>query len=130
MDNPGLERHLHVFCDVSKRAYGAIAYLSTTHEGLTNVSFIMARSKVAPKHQQTMPRLELCAALAGAQLAKLIQTELSSYLQQTTLWTDSTIVLEWLQSESCRFKVFVGTRVSEIQELTDQRSWRYVDSLS
>ncbi|XP_048010442.1 uncharacterized protein LOC125244397 [Megalobrama amblycephala] len=130
MDNPGLEHHLHVFCDASERAYGAVAYLSTTHEGLTNVSFIMARSKVAPKRQQTMPRLELCAALAGAQLAKLIQTELSSYLQQTTLWTDSTTVLEWLQSESCRFKVFVGTRVSEIQELTDQRSWRYVDSLN
>lgn len=31
-------------------------------------------------------------------------------------------------AESCRFKVFVGTRVSEIQELTDGNVWRYVDS--
>lgn len=130
MDNPEFEHHLHVFCDASERAYGAVAYLSTTNEGATNVSFIMARSKVAPKRQQTMPRLELCAALVGAQLKKLIQTELSLFLKQTTLWTDSTTVLEWLQSESCRFKVFVGARVSEIQELTDQRSWRYVDSLN
>ncbi|KAA8591960.1 hypothetical protein FQN60_017334 [Etheostoma spectabile] len=29
---------------------------------------------------------------------------------------------------SCHFKVFVGTRVAEIQELTDLKSWRYVDS--
>lgn len=70
IDNTGLKHRLHVFCDASERAYGAVAYLSTTHEGLTNVSFIMARSKVAPKHQQTMLRLELCAALAGGQLAK------------------------------------------------------------
>lgn len=39
-------------------------------------------------------------------------------------------VLERLQSDSCRFKVFVGTRVSEIQELTDRRAWNYVDTQS
>lgn len=33
-------------------------------------------------------------------------------------WTDSNIALNWLKSESCWFKVFVGTSVSEIQELT------------
>ncbi len=36
-----------------------------------------------------------------------------------TLWSDSTTVLNWLLSPSYRFKVFVGTRVAEIQELTD-----------
>lgn len=41
---------------------------------------------------------------------------------------DSTTVLEWLQSDSCCFKVFVGTRVSEIQELSDRKAWRYVDT--
>lgn len=75
-----------------------------------------------------MPRLELCGALAGAQLAQLLRRELGITLQQISLWTDSTTVLEWLQSESCRFKVFVGVRVAEIQELTDPLSWRYVDS--
>ncbi len=75
-----------------------------------------------------MPRLELCTALAGAQLAKLVKTEMTLTIRQTTLWTDSTTVLEWLQSDSCRYKVFVGTRVLEIQELTDQQAWRYVDT--
>ncbi len=37
-------------------------------------------------------------------------------------------VLYWLLSDSCRYKVFVGTRVAEIQELTKGQEWHYVDS--
>ncbi|KAI4901564.1 hypothetical protein NFI96_009438, partial [Prochilodus magdalenae] len=123
-----LEYDLYVFCDASENAYGAVAYL-TVHSGKTiHTSFVMARSRVAPKRQQSIPRLELCAALAGAQLAKLVQTEVTLAIRQTVLWSDSMTVLEWLQSDSCRFKVFVGTRVSEIQELTDRNAWRYVDT--
>lgn len=76
----------------------------------------------------SMPRLELSAALTGAQLAKVIQTELSLNLHTVTLWSDSTTVLNWLTSESCRYKVFVGTRIAEIQTLTDTAEWRYIDS--
>nr|XP_061816936.1 uncharacterized protein LOC133606706 [Nerophis lumbriciformis] len=124
----GSQYDLHIFCDASERAYGAVAYVRLQTKDVILTSFIMARSRVAPKRQQSMPRLELCAALAGAQLAKVLKTEMTLPLQKTTLWSDSTTVLEWLQSDSCRFKVFVGTRVSEIQELTDRQSWRYVDT--
>ncbi len=120
---------LHVFCDASEKAYGAVAYLAVNLDSDICVSFIMARSRVAPKRQQSIPRLELCAALAGAQLAKVVRDELTLSIDQTILWTDSMTVLEWIQSDSCRYKVFVGTRVSEIQELTDHRSWRYVNTL-
>ncbi|XP_073766348.1 uncharacterized protein [Danio rerio] len=118
---------LHVFCDASERAYGAVAYL-VEYADVIHSTFVMARSRIAPKRQQSIPRLELCAALAGAQLAKLLKEEITLKIQQIVLWTDSTTVLEWLQSDSCRFKVFVGTRVSEIQDLTEHSTWRYVDT--
>lgn len=70
-----------------------------------------------------MLHLELCGALAGVKLAKLLQKQLSITLHHTTLWTYSTTVLEWLQSESCHFSVFVGVRVAEIQDLKDFHSW-------
>lgn len=104
---------LHVFCDPSERAYGAVAYLI---EYTQDATFIMARSRVAPRRQQSMPHLELCAALAVAQLAKLLKDEITLTIQQTVL------------SDSCRFKVFVRTQVSEIQELTEHSTWRYVDT--
>ncbi|KAK7915538.1 hypothetical protein WMY93_011299 [Mugilogobius chulae] len=122
-------RDIHVFADASERAYGSVAYLrSEDTNGLVEVSFLTARSRVAPKKQQSMPRLELCAALTAAQLAALLQHELTLSIDSIFLWTDSTTVLTWLHSDSCRFKVFVGTRVAEIQELTDPHSWRYVNS--
>jgi len=127
--NTTTDHHVHVFCYASERVYGAVAYLQTQDKhDQTHVSFIMARSRVAPKRQLSIPRLELCAALSGAQLANLLSTELTIPLQSVTLWTDSTTVLSWITSDSCRYKVFVGTRIAEIQTLTDTKSWRYVDS--
>lgn len=128
-DKPTASRELHVFCDASERVYGSVAYLRTVDDqGHVYVSFLLARLRVAPKKRLSMPRLELSAALTGAQLARLIQTELTVLIQQTFFWSDSTTVLQWLRSESCRYKIFVGTRVAEIQTLTDLTSWRYVDS--
>ncbi|XP_028298617.1 uncharacterized protein LOC114460934 [Gouania willdenowi] len=122
-------RDIHVFCDASEQAYGSVAYLRTeSPEGEVEVAFLAARSRVAPKKQQSVPRLELCAALSGAQLYKVISTELTLPIRSSTLWSDSATVLAWLGSNSCRYKVFVGTRVAEIQELTEAAAWRYVPS--
>ncbi len=119
---------LHVFGDASEVAYGSVAYLRAEQHGKIHTAFVMARSRVAPKRQLSMPRLELCAALTSAQLAQFLKQELTIAIDTVTLWTDLTTVLTWIQSESCRYKVFVGTRVAEIQELTELHSWRYVDS--
>lgn len=129
MDTPACSRDIHVFCDASERAYGSVAYLRMEDaQGHVEVAFLAARSRVSPKRQLSIPRLELCAALTGAQLATVLERELTMDIQQVTLWTDSTTVLAWLKSESCRYKVFVGTRVAEIQELTNLHTWRYVRS--
>lgn len=120
---------LHVFCDASERAYGSVAYLRILDSNMdVHVSFVLARSRVAPKKRLSMPRLELSAALTGAQLVNTLQSELTLPIRDIVLWSDSTTVLHWIKSESCRYKVFVGTRVAEVQNLTSEQSWRYVDT--
>ncbi|KAG1930487.1 guanine nucleotide-binding protein G(I)/G(S)/G(O) subunit gamma-2 [Pimephales promelas] len=125
-------RQIRIFCDASEQAYGSVACLRTNDDsGRIQLAFVLARSKVAPKRRLTIPRLELRAALNGAQLAKLLKkTELTVEMNTVTPWTDSTAILARLKSESYRFKVFVGTGIAEIRELTTECSWRYVDSSS
>ncbi len=98
------------------------------NEGHIHVSFVFARSGVAPRKQMTIPRLELSAALTGAHVANILQAELTVDINHVILWSDSSTVLQWLKSDSCSYKVFVGTRVAKIQSLTDIESWRYVDA--
>ncbi|KAM9744816.1 uncharacterized protein ACNS7B_009326 isoform 1-T1 [Menidia menidia] len=120
---------IHVFSDASEKAYGSAAYLRTVGEsGDVQVAFLAARSRVAPVRQQSIPRLELCAAHTGAQLGSVLKKELSLDITGVVYWTDSSTVLDWLQSQSCRYKVFVGTRIADIQELTENSTWRYVNS--
>ncbi len=120
-------RDIHVFCDASEQAYGSVAYLRMENiEGQVEIAFLAARSRVAPRKQQSIPRLELCTALSGTQLSKVLVTELTIPIHSLTLWSDSMTVLLWLLSSSCRYKVFMGTRVAEIQELKPSATWRYI----
>ena len=124
------DRHyeLHVFNDAAHRLYGAVAYLRGIAENEVDVGFVAAKSRVAPLKQMSIPRLELCAARLGARLAATLKEELSLKIHSTTLWSDSLTVLEWIKSDSCRYKVFVGTRIAEIQELSEVTDWKYVNT--
>ncbi|XP_065075084.1 uncharacterized protein LOC135698867 [Ochlerotatus camptorhynchus] len=60
---------IHCFSDASEKAYGACLYLRSTNAGgEVKVRLLSSRSKVAPLKCQSIPRLELCGALLGAQL--------------------------------------------------------------
>ena len=46
------------------------------------------------------------------------------------MWTDSSIVLTWIQGPSNKWKTFVSIRVVTIQEETSSAAWRRVPSQS
>ena len=113
---------LHVFADASTKAYGAVAYLCEGQQS----SLVMARTRVAPLKTKTLPRLELMAAVIGARLAKFIKSSLTPLCTDisTFLWSDSQIVLHWLNSHKT-LKQFVTSRVQEITESFPYTMWKY-----
>lgn len=98
---------------------------SIVQQQKTKVRLLCSKTRVAPLKLQTIPRLELCAALTLARLMKKVVNSLNTSIDKIVYWSDSTIVLNW-QTQPNQLQVFVANRVSEIQELTDCITWRHV----
>ncbi|XP_043258048.1 uncharacterized protein LOC122400589 [Colletes gigas] len=113
---------LHGFCDASEKAYGACVYLRS----IDKHDLLIAKSRVAPLKQQTIPRLELCGALLLVSLAKTVEQAFHIPINHSFYWTDSTIALHWLNTPPNTLKTFVANRVSEIQQKTSITNWRHV----
>lgn len=130
-NNKDKQIELHIYCDASKIGYGACAFIRSydkhTFDSLT-VHLICAKGKVAPVKPVSIPRLELCAALVGARLYQKIIKSLKSKFNQVYFYTDSTIVLGWLNTSPSLLKLFVQNRCVEINELTNGFLWLHIDS--
>ena len=124
-----IKLQLHGFCDSSERAYGACLYIrSTDKNNKTSCELLCSTSKVAPLKQLTIPRLELCAATLLSKLYKKATHALNLTIDESYLWTDSSIVLTWIQGSPTKWKTFVGNRVAFIQDETAVATWRHVPS--
>ncbi|XP_055840968.1 uncharacterized protein LOC129908493 [Episyrphus balteatus] len=124
----------HVFADASEKAYGAAVYVrSVSNDNIVTVRLLCAKSRVAPskqsRQQATIPRLELCGAYLATDLLLRLQKDLEISTQKTFLWTDSEIVLAWINSSSsANLPIFVANRVSHIQQNTTPQQWHHVPS--
>ncbi|KAM7424138.1 hypothetical protein PAMA_000472 [Pampus argenteus] len=88
----------------------------------------MGKARVAPTKIVTIPRLELTAAVTSAAVSNMLREELDLKIDKEYYWTDSKVVLGYINNEARRFHVFVANRVQRIRETTDIRRWHYVDT--
>ncbi|XP_055714258.1 uncharacterized protein LOC129808506 [Phlebotomus papatasi] len=117
---------LHTFCDASTRAYGVAVYIVTGSGDESCARLLLAKSRVAPLSQLTIPKLELCGAtLAAETIAKFTDAVGPDAIH---FWTDSTIVLHWIHSPPQSYKVFVAHRVQRIRKHSSPDQWRHVVS--
>jgi len=137
-----LSRQYHIFADASKDAYGACAYQLTHYlHGTATVRMTHAKGRIAPKNLSnktrgnsaatTIPRLELCAAVTGVQvavqLAQYFELDLKEKIGKEhvfTFWSDSTVALFWIKTQKPK-KVFVENRVRKIREKVSPEQWRH-----
>ena len=105
------EYRLHHFADASEVAYGVVSYLRTEYtSGQVSTVLTMAKSRLAPLKVTTIPRLELCAATLATRQDELLRRELDLDLEPSQYWSDSTIVLWYINHEEKRLQTFVANR--------------------
>ena len=111
---------LHVFGDSSQKVFSAVAFLralvnSSENVKRTELAFVIGKARVAPMKVLTVPKLKLQAALLASRLREEICEALILKIQRSFMWTDSTTVLQWLNSLE-KQPILVVNRVSEILE--------------
>ncbi|UYV72997.1 hypothetical protein LAZ67_10001430, partial [Cordylochernes scorpioides] len=116
---------LHILMDSSNAAFSACAYLRNGFPGSVQVQLLMARSRVAPMKNTTIPRLELVACEIGSRLAVHIKSMMEFEYITITLWTDSTTALAWIECDM-NWSVFVAGRVKKIRQNSSITNWRHV----
>ena len=124
-------QELHIFCDASDKAIGCVAYMrSVNDDGNVHVCFILGDSKVAPRAANTMPRLELCAAMEAAKYSSKISSELDIKPRDVFLYSDSKVVLGYIGNQEKRFAKYVSRRTQVILDHTNVEQWSYVCSVN
>lgn len=127
---PNETNELHGFCDASEIGYAAVIYIKNVESN--SVTLLIAKAKVAPikgdklAKNATIPRLELCGAMLLTELTKLVLDACQFPFQRIRLWTDSKIVLGWINGNPKRYKTFVANKICKINDLIDRSNWLHV----
>ena len=109
---------LHIFCDDSLRAYGAVAYLRVCSSSEIHCSLLMCKVRQTPldnKSLRTVPRIELNAAKLAITLKVLICREVSHIFGSVFYWSAGTTVLKYINSDTARFHSFVENRIFHLK---------------
>ncbi len=91
----------------------------TDTSGLHQISLVMSKTKVV---RLSIPRLELCGAHLLSQLLHHVKRVLCIPLSNIHAWTDSTVVLNWLDGSP------KGNRISAILDLMPPDATRQMET--
>ena len=96
------------------------------------MSFVSGKTSVMPKYstvkgQISIPRAEFVAAHSLAQQIQTIESEIEiPNREPTQFYSDSKVVLSWIQDDSHHLKRFEANRIGPIRTITDPQAWHYI----
>ena len=121
---------LHIFCDASKIAYGAVAYLKCLEINSVNHSscFLLSKSRLNPLGDKGIfiHKLEIQAAVLATRLNLSILEQLEFSIEKSFLWTDSKITLSYIRNKERKFSIYIMNRLQEIRENSKVEEWNFI----
>ena len=100
---------LHHFSDVSLERYGQCSYIRMVNEeDKVHCAIVIGKARVTPLKQLTIPRLELTAVTISARISTFLRSELTYPEIKEYFWTDSKIVLGYINNAAKRFHAYVA----------------------
>jgi len=93
---------------------------------IAEAKFTLASSRPNPEsHRLTIsiPRLELTAAVISVNVARMLKSELDIETIKCYYYTDSEIVIGYINNDARRFHVYVGNRVQHIRDHSSPEDW-------
>ena len=122
-----IQTEVHSFADASESGIGQVSYLRLVNEkGEVHVSFLMAKSRVPPIKPISIPRMELTAAVVSVNVTTMLKSELDYENLKSVYYTDSEVVIGYINNEARRFHVYVGKRVQYIRDRSNPEQWHHV----
>jgi hypothetical protein len=124
-----VRKEIHHFCDSSETSYGQCSFLrSVNSHGKVHVTLLAGKSRVLPINKAvTIPRAELQAAVLSSKLAENLRADLAlDPIDDEIFWSDSEIVLGYIQNKAKRFYQYLSSRIQQIHDLTSTSQWHHV----
>ena len=111
---------LHHVSYASELEYGEASVLRLIcSDGSLQVHLMVAKSRLALLIGSIISRLDLAAAMEVVRLDSILQKDLNIELKPAQFWTDSTIVLWYINHTDKRLQIYVANRVAKILSCTD-----------
>jgi hypothetical protein len=120
------DAELHIFCDASEQAYSACVFIRVNSVGGARITLVTSKTRVSPRKNETISRLELIACVIGTRLLAAVNQSYEVEKGKIFYWTDSRNALCWINTNPKSCKVYVQNRVGEIQRVSDLKQWRHV----
>ena len=117
-NDPTVTIELHGFCDASIKACGCCVYLRFAHRSkFVKVVLVTSKSRIAPLHKQSIPKLELLSCLLLTHLINTLKKQFKIFydILNFYLWTDSSVAHSCIVNTSKVFPVFIKTGSNKLE---------------
>lgn len=105
-----VKTELHHFSDASTSGFDLRV---KNQRGEIHCSLVIGKARVSPTKLTTIPRLELTPAVVSVAVSNMLREELGYAISKEYFWTDSKVVLSYINNDSRRFHTFVANRVQK-----------------